>query len=145
MKFKAGTYYIGDPCYAIPDEQWDSWCTSMDKFEDYHGDVEMVNGGFGFEHEGEQVWCANTEWGDGTWPDQYGNEYSVDAGIIGVVPEALIDVNPNSPAVDPVVVNGGHVVRIDHEFEVDRNGGIITIGPYIIDTDPQDEEDEDVW
>jgi hypothetical protein len=74
-----GEYFIGDPCYVIPDDIWDEWCTTL-KMKD--GEV-MTNG---------IKWVINsTHWGDGLYEGSDGYAYGVDAGTLGMVPAALFD------------------------------------------------------
>lgn len=68
--FKAGTYFIGDPCYALRNDLYDKW-GSDNNYDD---------GDYGYFAVG------STAYGDGTYKDLYSNtEYGVDAGILGVV------------------------------------------------------------
>lgn len=77
--FPAGEYYIGDLCYVLPDEL-------------YHG---VWGDKFGYETgyftDGKNAFAMHhTSWGDGSYEDEEGNKYSVDAGIIGIAPAALL-------------------------------------------------------
>lgn len=66
-------YYLGDPCYVIPDDEWSDFCSIMrDDGED-------------FEYKGETCRVIGTG-GDGDF-----GGLSVDAGIIGVIPVVLCD------------------------------------------------------
>ena len=66
-------YYLGDPCYVIPDDEWTDFCNIMrDDGED-------------FEYKGETCRVIGTG-GDGDF-----GGLSVDAGIIGVIPVVLCD------------------------------------------------------
>ena len=66
-------YYLGDPCYVIPDDEWDDFCNIMrDDGED-------------FEYKDETCRVIGTG-GDGDF-----GGLSVDAGIIGVIPVSLCD------------------------------------------------------
>jgi len=68
-----GEYYLGDPCYVIPDDEWSDFCSIMrDDGED-------------FEYKGETCRVIGTG-GDGSF-----GGLSVDAGIIGVIPVVLCD------------------------------------------------------
>ena len=73
----AGEYYMGDPCYVIDEDLWDKFC-----------DVYFQGEGV-FEFEGHQVFAVSTAYGDGSYTDNLGNEYGVDAGMIGLIPLAL--------------------------------------------------------
>ena len=66
-------YYLGDPCYVIPDDEWTDFCNTMN----YEGDD--------FDFKGETCRVIGTG-GDGDF-----GGLSVDAGIIGVIPVSLCD------------------------------------------------------
>ena len=66
-------YYLGDPCYVIPDDEWDDFCQIM------------RTDGEEFEYKGETCVVIGTG-GDGDF-----DGLSVDAGIIGCIPVSLCD------------------------------------------------------
>jgi hypothetical protein len=130
--FPPGLYYVGDLCYLIQDrDQWSAVCNAI--ANTWCGTVNLP------EH-GIQAWFSSTKWGDGTYRDQFGREYEVDAGLIGVC--AVKDTTP---------VRGGHILAFDRPFECfgydsDDWDGEIMIGELRIDTDPEcdvDEEEEE--
>lgn len=137
---------MGDPCYAIPNDEWSEWCDLTDIYKP------DADGGHGFKFHEEDVWYSNTRWGDGSYYDQDDRGYDVDSGTIGVVPVCLIVPEPGAEAVEPggMKVDGGHIMDFDEDFEVSANtvvkkggDGIIRIGHLRIDTDPPAEEEED--
>ena len=74
-------FYVGDICYVLADDT-------------YHG----VWGGAGYEDGIYEVpgtdfsfAVAGTAYGDGTYFDDGGHAYDVDAGCIGLVPLELVD------------------------------------------------------
>jgi len=71
-----GNYILGDPCYVIPDDKWDDFCTSTKGYnhKKYTGT------------DGRMAMAFGTAFGDGVFYDQQGREYGVDAGMIGLVP-----------------------------------------------------------
>lgn len=76
----AGTYFLGDPGYAVPAADWMPL-------------LESCGGHFGAgppigQVAGYQVVAFTTNYGDGEFWDQYGHFYGVDAGLIGLVPSA---------------------------------------------------------
>jgi hypothetical protein len=79
----AGDYYIGDPCYAIPDAKWNAFLEIMWKAKG-HGRTPAL-----FEFEGHKCFVSSTNTGDGDYHDQHGNEYGVDSGLLGAIPAAL--------------------------------------------------------
>lgn len=74
-------FYIGDICYVLPDRIYHGIWGDGHGYGD--GLVE-VPGGDGGENPAFAV--AGTDSGDGLYEDGEGNEYPVDAGVIGIVP-----------------------------------------------------------
>ncbi len=71
-------YWIGDPCYIVPDEDWDIFCSEtsfdeMGEFVDYHG---------------QQIYFKSAG-GDGSWRFNCG-EFCVDSGIFAVIDLSLM-------------------------------------------------------
>jgi hypothetical protein len=135
--FPPGVYYIGDPCYVIPDEEWmdylDTYPTHPDPMRGWVDEIQV-------DYKGYPCWHASTAYGDGGYFDQHRDcEYSVDAGIIGVIPIELCSKQ------DHEFEELGRVHTFEHPFEVyvDDNS-VFHIGEFMIDTDPSyEEEDED--
>ena len=88
---KAGTYYVGDLCYVMHGE-WDEFCNLTIVGQ------KVLDGEFNLA-DGRRFATFTTQWGDGTYQDQQGREYSVDAGLIGCIALENIDVpvNPRCP------------------------------------------------
>jgi len=78
FKLPAGRYYIGDLCYAMKEEVEGIW-----------------DGKFGYEDgiyknaAGAHFAMRGTEDGDGMFVSNYGKDYPVDAGHIGIAHESL--------------------------------------------------------
>lgn len=74
-------FYIGDICYVLADKvYYDLWAAT--NFAD------------GPHHEpetGADFAVGSTEYGDGEYYDQFGHAYPVDAGVIGCVPDELLN------------------------------------------------------
>ena len=83
----AGEYYVGDPCYSVShdaegSEAWNAILTSSNIFED------CIKGSW----NGFDVIASRTAYGDGVFTDQNDEyEFGVDAGLIGVIPAALVE------------------------------------------------------
>ena len=118
-----GTYYIGDPCYAIgePDVHWRRLCDSIYKGKNntsarwnkkkiQNASIEqksLENYGLQVSKHTENkkmnsinkkfhdIAIYGTAYGDGTYEDveSYSGEYYVDAGIIGAIPVQVIPKN----------------------------------------------------
>jgi len=75
------TWYIGDPCYVIPDERWSEFCDVLSK----HGyrDVDIVWDGV--------TMPIRSNGGDGSWSFGSLGSFCVDAGIFTVIPMSLIE------------------------------------------------------
>ena len=125
VEVPAGTYFLGDPCYAVPDELWIPLLESCDYFN-INDPVGTINGysvlGFG------------TRYGDGVYKDQYGNTYGVDAGLIGLVPEALA--LQGGQTVSQLAELGTWVEFVNPTIcTSNRDGGTLKLGRHIIVTD----------
>ena len=77
----AGKYYVGDLCYVMDHDEWSQVCDIL--FEtDHPGGVR--DGEFELP-DGRRFAVYSTAYGDGSYHDQYGHTYSVDAGSIGCI------------------------------------------------------------
>lgn len=137
---EAGTYYIGDLCYVFSSEDWDEVCALTIK------DGECLSGEFELK-DGRKFAMYNTKYGDGTYRDQFGNEYSVDSGTIGCVRWK------DTTRYEYILPDVGAVVDFDTPFDTcsDRESGLIKIGSTTIDTglewvdDDYDEDAMEEW
>lgn len=75
---QAGKYFIGDLCYVMTDEEWKEFCDLTLKGNN------VIDGEFQFK-DGRKFASYSTKYGDGTYYDQHGYSYSVDAGLIGCI------------------------------------------------------------
>ena len=123
----AGTYYVGDLCYVLS-SRWDEFCElTIDGSQCLEGIFTMA--------DGTRFATFGTAWGDGTYFDQEGNSYSVDAGLIGCVLVSQHDT-------DEVSADLGAIHTFTSDFPVHSDGKRITFGRITIDTDPEVEEDD---
>lgn len=129
VEVPTGTYYLGDPCYAFDDHaEWMTLLNSCGMFED-----KPVG-----EIRGQQVLAFGTKWGDGSYRDSDGNAYSVDAGLIGLVPWDVA----SAQAQYPDLAELGRVVTFDRPVTcTDDGSGVLVFGDIKIDTDPEPEDD----
>ena len=118
---KSGTYYIGDLCYVMHD-RWDEFCNLT-----IVGN-KVLDGEFNLS-DGTRFATFTTQWGDGTYKDELGNEYPVDAGLIGCI--RVEDIAPE----DLANLESGRVVEFVQAFSTWSAGGEIRIGNVLIDTD----------
>lgn len=126
MRLPAGSYFISDPCYIIRDEQYDR----LLKETDYFGYQLPDRGNIFIDSVTKLPFAVfSTAYGDGSYFDESGFEYGVDAGCISCVPVAMVDGHPDSYA----YIN---LVTFDSPFEVGYNNGVIKFGHIIIETSP---------
>ena len=124
----AGRYYVGDLCYVM-NPQWDEFCnitisgSSVDE-----GEFQLENG--------VRFATLCTMYGDGRYYDQVGNQYPVDAGLIGCI--RVEDINDPDARLEL-----GAVIEFQNDFEVSADNGLLTFGHIQINTGDEDDEDED--
>ena len=123
-RLKAGKYFVGDPCYVIPEDRWLEYLDLMKKsalYKETGGNQAL------FEMDGHQVWVASTMYGDGEYPGSDGYHYPVDAGLIGVTPIELCKL-------DQFTDECGRTIEVNG-LGVDEEGGTIYIGSIAIPTE----------
>ncbi|MDD3585714.1 MAG: hypothetical protein PHQ75_00910 [Thermoguttaceae bacterium] len=131
--FGPGTYFLGDPCYAMTREFYDAeWGEKHDYQE---GDYSPV---FAVDH---------TRYGDGEYYDQYGHSYPVDSGTI-----ALTNITDEAIRRDPVeeLEKCGRVITAERFARFSVENGFFTLDVdgktvYEINTDEVEEEEEEEY
>jgi len=127
----AGQYVIGDPCYAVPDQYWMPLLESCNYFNNPIGFFSRS----GYASDKTFVLAFGTKWGDGCYRGTDGNEYPVDAGLLGLVPFNVVE---------DLSEHEGFIVTFDKEtLCVDDGSGKLRFGHITIDTDPTEEEDDE--
>lgn len=133
-----GTYYLGDPCYTVPDELWHALLKDANFFE-YR--VESPRESFQGTVQGHTVYAFGTAYGDGGYRGTDGFTYSVDAGLVGLVPVELADSVPHQyPDFSQGIATK---IVLEHPTMCCYNNGKISLGLVTIDTDPPYEEEEE--
>jgi len=125
----AGSYYVGDLCYVLDDDEWTNLCIlTIVNDTSVEGEFELI--------DGRRFAIYGTKWGDGEYYDQTGNSYSVDSGTIGCILWSDIK---HSKYED--IESLGVLHEFDTEFSTRNNDtGVIEIGHIRIDTNPEYEE-----
>jgi hypothetical protein len=124
QKFEAGRYYVGDLCYVVEDENWIPLLEETNYLE-----------GENIKYKNRSIFSARTAYGDGVYIDNYGHEYAVDAGIIGIMPMDIVHHNPS--------MSGGMIWEFDEEFMVSAEDGSFVFGHIRIETEEEYEEEDD--
>jgi hypothetical protein len=108
----AGRYVIGDLCYRDQDD----WDQMISKYKP--GKLSTIN-------DGRKYVYLATQYGDGCYLDQFGKDYYVDSGTIGIM-EYINKLD--SPS--------GRTYDFDGPFQVYKDGAKLIFGSIIIDTAP---------
>jgi hypothetical protein len=132
MKFKKGSYYIGDPCFLFNRRSWLEILRQTDFFEKEDSTIDNL-----------KVAVKGTIHGDGDYQDNYGRKYGVDAGLIGILPIALIEKDNEYTKEQIEESDFMHIVKFEQDFEVEVSPGHFQFGDIIIDTVSEDKEIED--
>lgn len=143
----AGTYLVGDPCYAFSNDGPDNWMPWLnDAWKDADpNQVRILDG----RVKGMRVAASGTAYGDGSYEDQDGFSYPVDAGMLGAVHiDFLRNLYPEKDGLHPERLEadlGMRVVEFAAPFHIEYDDGLIQIGHIAIQTGDEDEEDESYW
>ena len=133
---QAGDYYVGDLCYVMH-EVWDEVCGIM-----FTDNPNRGNEGEFTLKDGRRFAVYSTSYGDGRYYDQYGQPYSVDAGVIGCILVSDIDTTAVSSWGATNSTEGGQVIHFGIDFPTGKSDfGEIEIGHIVIDTEGESEYD----
>jgi len=121
----AGKYWLGDPCYVIQSKDWLHFCNEY-SFNDTENNAYLTL------PDNTPVLAFSTYHGDGHYIDQHGNEYPVDAGLIGLIPFDYTEKFSEKELTNYSSL--GTVVEFAEETLCFTADGILTFGNYIIDT-----------
>lgn len=117
---------MGDPCYVV--KKHSDWMKLL-KATDYFKNEEQT-------FKGQQIFADGTAYGDGTYLDQKGRQYFVDAGLIGIMPIEVIESDGD----------GGQIIEFKDAFYVSAKNGIFHFGDITINTKcDDDDKNEDEW
>jgi len=130
IKLKAGTYYVGDPCYVFG-ENW----SKVIKSENFCNSNETTKI-FGFD-----CFTASTG-GDGTLDDNFGRSYSIDSGTFSVIPIELLNVDKKQTIEKIHVKNNMHIIDFKHDFNVCDDDGVFLIDNITINYGNYDDCDD---
>ena len=123
----AGTYWLGDPCYAVPESDWLPLLETCDYFNQPVGSL-----------AGFSVYASGTAYGDGCYSDEHGREFGVDAGLIGLVPVAY--------GLRPGASQLMHKIVVTAPTTFGYSDGTIYLTGYAsIQTGDEGREDDDLW
>ena len=130
---KAGTYWIGDPCYVFPNSgpQEHYWDDILDKADFFSIPCEVTV-------DEVTVLAGSTRYGDGSYMGNDGIGYGVDAGLLGIIPLSTINfLNNNHQELERL----GTFYYFDDDFQVVIKDGHFNFYKVIIDTTEEYEDD----
>jgi hypothetical protein len=123
-----GEYYVGDPCYAVPNDKWMEW------LEDAEYMIQDQRHVLYAEVYGYPAVGVSTMYGDGQYRGSDGNTYPVDAGLLGLVDRRMVSEPCDSPLI---------TITKPAKCWFDADTGEVHLGDLVIMTGDEDEEDED--
>jgi len=135
METKTATteYYVGDLAYVMHDA-WSEVCDLI-PFDNSESQFTL--------EDGRTFFLLGTSYGDGTYTDQLGREYSVDSGTLGAIKVSDI----RDPEFDIESVKRlGQIIPMPYELDEHdcfADDGALAFGPVVIDTDPYFEDEID--
>ena len=128
-QFGPGTYFIGDICYALKEDEYYEIWGNQNNYEDGSYDGFAV---------------AGTAYGDGVYTGTDGVDYGVDAGVIGVVEKSHW-----GDKYDTNTLNGlGKIIEVKDKliFEAENGNFFFDYDNHVLEINTQgyeeDEEDE---
>lgn len=128
--FLAGKYYIGDPCYAIANEKWDSLIDNTGCFGIEIKDKPLPNWSDGlYRYKGYTCFASGTAHGDGVYISKIGR-HPVDAGLLGIIPSEAVDKKESGYPLPRL----GVFHTFEQPFQVCEIDGIFYFGDILIDT-----------
>lgn len=112
-KMPAGLYYIGDPCYVIDEDKWDSFCHKIPRHD-------ML-----MEFEGLDVLVHDTAHGDGLYETNTMQNIAVDSGLIAILPmELAVRKRGRSWKQKPLAFEN---VKVENQIELEYYDGEFSI------------------
>ena len=119
----AGRYWVGDPCYVVPQDKWSDFCNRWFALDKMAG------------HE-DNAYYFQTAYGDGVYwlcGDAKRKSLGVDAGMLSVIPAA--DVEAWAKICSHSDASLGEFVTIESDCSISHNGkGNFSFGKYSIKT-----------
>lgn len=134
MTMPAGRYAIIDLCYVMHDE-WNEVCNLFYPPREPEG--RGVEGEFTLK-DGRRFASFTTAWGDGTYRSSINTLHSVDSGSIGCI--RVEDIRDDTY---DDIERLGAIIEFSEPFEVSADQGLLKFGHVLIETAPEEEEEDE--
>lgn len=121
-----GLYFIGDPCCAIPKDDWKEFITGVMQREDQEKEENPL-GLLVSYYKGCACATFGTGKGDGCWRDTDGFIYGVDSGTLGLTPLVEDTISEVQAPLYTDVNNSGRIIVAGSSIDVTHEHGTITI------------------
>lgn len=150
----SSAFWIGDPCYVVPDEMWGYFCDQWSSYEKKHNDNPVNEqlprcyvASVGDEATGYTWYTWSTAYGDGTYPlfvdGKQVARLGVDAGTLSAIPVGLIESWRTTGKIGQYESHG-HVVSAEHlQGELTCDQGDTSWGGMHLPTAEQEDEEEE--
>ena len=128
LRMPAGDYFVGDPCYAFAHDEEEAWYEFLSEVKEAKKEDRLPR------FRGWLCFAGSTAYGDGGFGVTGGEDNkelgncSVDSGMIGCLPGALVD-SFGAQGYGEMVF-----VRMENDFDAEVEGGRFSIGGVEIDT-----------
>jgi hypothetical protein len=137
-----GRYYVGEPCYVVPDNLWSQVCDLFiyDKIERKAGDFQTSypapdsRDGQIIKYKDIPFFVCGTAYGDGCYPVKQNGKtlahLGVDAGLLSIIPSELVKQWGKQADAERL----GFSVNISHDFSIKAEGGNFKFAGYSVET-----------
>lgn len=118
------SYYVGDLCYVLNDDEWFTLCGKNDFYPglgdefDAQGFLDPENTSLEDDFAGRPFYLMKTAFGDGIYEGSDGKNYYVDSGTLGAI--AVDDIVEKGKLTEAIEKGLGHL----HEFEDEDMYGV---------------------
>ena len=146
-------FWIGDPCYVVPETHWGPLCDNWQAFENREENQDLPRSyvaEVSDEETGYTFYCWSTAYGDGTYKlfvnDKVVASLPVDAGTLSAVPVGLLEHWKKTGQINDYE-DLGHIVSEENlQGELISENGDMFWGTVRLPTGYEEESDEeDPW
>lgn len=143
ITLEPGRYWVGDTCYLYPKGRWSAFCDYLFNSFNIQKEGELV------DFAGNPFFLCSTAYGDGSYDlvkkGVTVGALLVDAGILSIIPletvagwgSVIMELVPNGK------FEGGMIIELEKECEVEWGGGNFSFGDYSVVTDGSNEQEDE--